>query len=151
MTTKLLPIIIFFSIFFNIQLSANTDCNYINYLSVSDIRLEDTACSAEIMAKGIQTQLPIKIDNVTSIKKVYSEKNTLIFDYIVRDDISNISIWSVASKGMEKQAFLHICRNPEIRPLISAGMDVKKIYHDQKDMYLFEILIQEEGCVEEGH
>ena len=104
-------------------------------------KLEGTIEKAqEQAAQTLSKQLPIKIDDITTLYSVVAAENALIYNY--RMDVKKENIDIVAfHNGMTKQLNNNVCGNKKMKWSIGKGARYKYLYTGQNGLFIDEITV----------
>ena len=97
------------------------------------------------MAKDMKSQLPKKLDQVTELVNVYTEKMLLISEYKLLNFDSNGANNTNAKTKIESYLESSVCPGLK-KELLSKGVSSKYVYKTKDGQYFFEKVLKPGDC-----
>lgn len=106
---------------------------------------QDMPAKLQIMATAANKELPRQLDRITTLERVSTAKNTLIYHYIL-DDIAVENIDDKIIMMFEDYLNLSNCTTPSIKHEIDLGAELQHLFSDSTGRLLVNHVVNASVC-----
>ncbi|WCL55758.1 hypothetical protein [Gimibacter soli] len=96
-------------------------------------------------AAELRKQLPMKVDDQTTLQSVVSAGNSFVYHYTVSVNGSDVDL-PTFSATMQKQLTAYVCESPTMAPSVKKGVEYIYIHMSADAVRLSEVAIDKADC-----
>lgn len=107
-----------------------------------------TPTTSELVASAAQSlnaQLPATIDDITTLVSVTSDAETLIYNYEIAADLSNVDMPGYRNE-IQRHLLTNVCTSPEMLNDMKIGVMFKYVYRSTDLTPILEFKIDSDVC-----
>jgi len=131
---------------------AEEKCDSLDFQKIDSFTKDDVECAVKNIAEKAKKKTPIILDEITTIIDLSYDEKVLIYYYKI--DMNAIDDFKVELKDTFKKVVndtidelkSHYCEKNNPKKLLELGMEVKHLYFDLDNNYLFDIFIDKKMC-----
>ena len=97
------------------------------------------------MAKELNKQSPIRLNEYTRARSVVVYGNTIVYNHQLDFNKSDLEVPSVQSGG-RSHFIKNLCSIKDTRHLLDSGADMKYMYYDINEVFITEFTISKRDC-----